>query len=118
MAQTDELSARIGEILSSPEQMRQIQSLASMLGLGNDPQPAQPPEPEPGLDPAMLSTITGAISKMGSMGKDDPSVTLLLALRPLLGETRQHRVDEAAKLLKLAKMLPLLRESGLLNLEL
>jgi len=36
MAQTDELSARIGEILSSPEQMRQIQSLASMLGLGNE----------------------------------------------------------------------------------
>ena len=115
MPPTDELTARIGEILNSPEQMRQIQSLASMLGLGQEAPP--PSEPNTDIDPTSLSVITGALSKMNSIGKDDPGVSLLLALRPLLGERRQQRVDEAAKLLKLARMLPFLQETGILNLD-
>ena len=117
MAQTDDLTARIGEILSSPEQMRQIQSLASMLGLGQEQQPPPPSENDMGIDPAAITAITGALSRMNIAGKEDPGISLLLALRPLLGEKRQHRVDEAAKMLKLARMLPLLQETGILNLE-
>lgn len=116
MAQTDDLTARIGEILSSPEQMQQIRNLASMLGLEQN-QESAPPQTDMGIDPAMLSTITGAISRMNTMEKNDPGISLLLALRPLLGETRQHRVDEAAKMLRLVRMLPLLQETGILNLE-
>ena len=44
-------------------------------------------------------------------------IALLLALRPLLGERRRQRVDEAAKMLKLARMLPLLKDTGILNLD-
>ena len=117
MAQTDDLTARIGEILSSPEQMRQIQSLASMLGLGQEQQSPPPSENDMSIDPAAITAITGALSKMKSLEKDDPGVLLLLALRPLLGEKRQQRVDEAAKMLKLVKMLPVLQEIGILNME-
>ena len=37
------------------------------------------------------------------------------ALRPLLGEARQKKLDEASKILKLLHLLPLLKESGVLQ---
>lgn len=117
MADSDDLTARIGEILNSPEQMQRIQSLASMLGLGQNPQPSPPPSPETGFDPAVLSAITTMLSRMGELNQNDPGIALLQALRPLLGERRRQRVDEAAKMLKLARMLPLLKDTGILNLD-
>ena len=124
MAQNDDLSAKLSEILNSPEQMQQIQSLAAMLGLGQgqaestSPQrPALPADNGLGLDPAMLSALSSAFSQMGKLSKDDHGVALLLALKPLLGEQRRKRVDEAAKMLKLARMLPLLKDTGILSLD-
>ena len=127
MAQGDDLSAKLGEILSSPEQMQQIQNLAAMLGLSPDTAaqgqnhvsapPSSGDKEDGGLDPAMIAAITSAFSKMGSLSREDNGVALLLALKPLLGEQRQKRVDEATKMLKLARMLPLLQDAGILRVD-
>lgn len=118
MADSDDLTAQLGEILKSPEQLQRIQSLASMLGLGqNQEQSPPPPPPDTEFDPATISAVTSALSRIGNIKRDDPGVALLLALRPLLGERRQQRVDEATKMLKIARMLPLLKEAGILNLD-
>lgn len=127
----EDISARIGEILSSPEQMQNLQKLASMLGLGGggaggfSPPPGSPPSgPGPAeasagnlfgaMDPAMVSSLIGLVNRAGKLEKEDKGIALLRALKPLLSEERGRRVDDAARLLVLARMFPLLRESGLL----
>ena len=47
--------------------------------------------------------------------QEDDATRLLAALRPLLGEARRKKLDEASRILKLLHLLPLLRESGILQ---
>ena len=44
--------------------------------------------------------------------QEDDRTRLLQALRPLLTPARQTRVDKAIRLLRLAELLPLLKEAG------
>ena len=66
----------------------------------------------PGLDPALLSTLSRA---MAALREPDKNIQLLRALRPYLEPERQKKVDEAVKILHLMKLAPLLQESGLLS---
>lgn len=52
---------------------------------------------------------------MQAVKQDDPKTTLLKSLKPLLKEERRHKVDEAVRIMKLLSLLPILRESGMLN---
>ncbi len=117
----DDLTDQLNELLSSPQAMEQIQSLASMLVGGGDESPETekgPSKPEPSvldglLDPGMLLKAAPLLSKLSA--KDDPDILLLTSLRPYLREERQKRLDTAQRLLKIGRMLPVLKESGLLN---
>ena len=62
----------------------------------------------------MLSSIASLVSKAGKMEKEDRGVALLRALKPLLSPQRRKRVDDAARLLVLVRVLPLAREAGIL----
>ncbi len=122
----DDLSAAIRDLLQDPQSMAQIQSLAQSLGL-NDTQPAsasaQNPlqallpaaaSPAQNADP-MLSVLMRAAPLLAKANEEDDSTRLLSALRPLLSEARQKKLDDAGRILKLLHLLPLLRESGLLQ---
>lgn len=93
-------------------------SLLGMLGgLGGGREEKPPPPPEqgggaPGLDPALLTTLSRA---MAALREPDRNIQLLRALRPYLEAERQKKVDEAVKILHLMKLAPLLQESGLLS---
>ncbi len=63
-----------------------------------------------GLD---FATMAKAASLLGAAGGSSDNERLLLALKPLLREENQAKVDTAVKLLKLISLLPLLRELGL-----
>lgn len=63
-----------------------------------------------GADAQMISKISGI---MQAMNREDSRCDLIRALKPLLKPERQHRADEAIKLLKIISMLPLLREQNL-----
>ena len=52
---------------------------------------------------------------LASANQEDDATRLLAALRPLLGEARRKKLDEAVRILKLLHLLPLLRESGILQ---
>jgi len=61
------------------------------------------------------------ISKFASLApileqitKRDERTDFLMALKPFLSENRQPKADEAARLLKLINLIPLLRERGIL----
>ena len=99
----DALSAAIRDLLNDPQSAAQIQSLAQSLGLGDTPGTAPATEVKP-EDPLLTAA-----------SKEDDAARLLAALRPFLGEVRQKKLDEAGRLLKLLRLLPLLRESGVLQ---
>ncbi len=123
-----DLSAAIGSILNDPQSMAQLQSVAQSLGLGGNaaPGPAQsayaPPQAaSPGAG-ALANTDTAALGALmrfapllSAAGQEDDAARLLKALRPLLGPERQRRLDEAQKILRMMRLLPLLKESGLLR---
>lgn len=130
----DDLSAAIRDLLQDPQSMAQIQNLAQSLGL-NDAAQAQPSSPPnntgssnalqtllPAItqtqnaqsDP-MISMLMRAAPLLSAANQEDDATRLLAALRPLLGEARQKKLDEASRILKLLHLLPLLRESGLLQ---
>ncbi len=108
----DDLNEKLERLLSDPEGLAKIQAMASALG-GGDTAPAPPPTPEPALPD--LSGISRLMPLLSGVGQDTQDTRLLYALRPYLHGQRAQRLDEAVKLLKLAHLLPLLQEQGILN---
>ncbi len=113
----DDLSARLSEILNDPESMKQVRLMAEgLLGAEEKAEPAATALPliPDGLDidiPKVMSVLSH-LNKTTS----DPKIALLTALKPNLSEDRQKKVDTAIKLLKMIELLPLLKDSGILNL--
>lgn len=124
----DDLSAVIQNLLQDPQSVAQIQNLAQSLGLG-DTAPAASPENAPanilqnllpappvnGNSDPTVSTLLRAAPLLSAVNREDNATRLLSALRPLLSEARQKKLDEAGRILKLLRLLPLLKESGLLQ---
>ena len=63
------------------------------------------------IDPKLLGSIMGALNS----SNDNKSAALISALKPYLSGPRQHKADEAIKLLKLLSLLPVLRDSGIIS---
>lgn len=110
----DDLNEKISRLLSDPEGMAKIQSMAAALGVGGDTPPAPPPAPvaEQGPD---LSALTRLLPLLSSTGQDNEDTRLLAALKPYLHGRRAQRLEESMGLLRLAKLLPLLQEGGILS---
>ena len=109
----DDFAEKISSILSDEESMKQLGDLAAMLGLSPDGSTQQEaPKASENLD---MSAITGLMQKMKGFQPDDDNTRFLLALRPLLGEEKQNKIDRAVKILRLLNLLPLISESGLLG---
>ena len=133
----DDLMNKIQNVLNDEESMKQIKEFADMLtadnggqgeqgGQSEAPQSPQslggvspPAESKPaqatqtgGLDIAKLMKIQ---SIMQSASKPDKNIQLLLALRPLLKEENQAKIDRLIKIFKLFAVYPPLKESGRLG---
>ncbi|MFT3952862.1 MAG: hypothetical protein QM689_13160 [Oscillospiraceae bacterium] len=87
---------------------------------------AEPEKPEPAPDASAggdaepeLDIDFEKIFKMteifGQAKKPDKNTELMLALRPMLKEESQLKVDRVIKLFRLMAMYPLIKESGLLG---
>lgn len=109
----DDLNEKLTRLLSDPEGMAKIQAAMAALGGGDTAPPPVPPPPEPALpDLAGLSRLLPLLS---GAEQDTPDTRLLYALRPYLHGQRAERLEEAVRLLKLAHLLPLLQEQGVLG---
>ena len=67
----------------------------------------------PAIDPQLMSSMLKLAPAFSMMKQEDSSTQLLHALRPFLGESRRKKLDEALRLMQIARMLPYLRNSGL-----
>lgn len=116
----DDLGEKLAEILNDPESMNRVRALAENL-LGSEKVGQTPPKQEQSFpfgtmpDSEQLKNIMGIISGLNA-SSDDNRAGLLLALKPHLSENRRSRVDSAVKILKLIELLPLLRDSGLIDI--
>lgn len=112
-----DLSDKLGDILSDPGMMSQIQGLASMLGEGSPGvHKEEPPKPKDlfsGISPETLSMMTKLSPLLSGFSKEDETTRLLSALRPFLSPERRKKLDEAEKLLKMMRILPLLKDFSL-----
>ena len=95
-----ELEDRLNSILSDPEQMRRISSLAQTLMGGGEPSTAAEKaesKPESGLPGAL-----GSLLEPPRSGGD--KAALLKALKPWLSEKRQRKLAKAMRLAQMARL--------------
>ena len=50
---------------------------------------------------------------LSTIRQEDKNTRLLRALRPMLGQERQRKLDEAEKMLQMLRILPLLKGTGI-----
>ncbi len=135
---------KISDLLSSEDGMNRIKQMAQMFGLGaedGDPDLSSLAEmfsggskqeehypgnqtggnegsPLGGLGDLFKNIDIKTVMKLlnaYSSTKDGENERLLRALKPMLSDKRQGRVDEAINLMKIIAILPLVKESGLLG---
>lgn len=101
----------------APDLSQILSSLSGMLGNSetaqqNNPAPQADSNPFGDFDMTKLAQLS---SVMAQAKKSDKNVDLLLALRPLLKEENQIKIDRLIKIFKLFAIYPALKESGLLG---
>lgn len=119
------LEDKLSGILSDPEAVSKLRSLGAALGLdtsGSNQPPANttkafltPSVSYGGSTDELTSTLMRLAPMLSSMGRDDDITCLLNSLRPFLSEPRRARLDQAGKMLRVMKLLPIIKESGFIN---
>lgn len=113
----DDITGKIGQLLSDPQAMEQIMSLTSLLSPSSEEAPTQPAEPIKPQKPALpsfsddtMKTVMKIMPLLSNIRQDDDTTRLLNALRPFLCEERCKKLDEAEKILQLIKILPVIKQ--------
>ena len=109
----DDLSEKLGAILSDPDAMRDIAALASQLGAEAS---GVHKEPEPKPEDDMTKQLMGLMPMLGSLKQDDDTTRLLEAMRPFLSDERQQKLDKAKRLIRVMKLMPLLKDLPLFDI--
>lgn len=120
----DDIASKITELLGDPEGMKRISDIASSLMSSRSQEKKEEPEPEQQglsfgdmqIDPIQMGNMMKMMQVLKNQNQDDDNTRLLIALKPHLSEERRKKVDKAISLLKIVKLLPLLKENGLMNL--
>ncbi|MCD7945099.1 MAG: hypothetical protein LUF81_00545 [Clostridiales bacterium] len=107
-----EFEEKLNEILSSPQAMEQIMSLASSLSSGQTSEADSNSEAVPspaasellgGLEPAALGKFSSLLSVYRQQG--DEKAQLLEAMRPFLKENSQERLDRAVHITRISRVI-------------
>ncbi len=120
------LEDKLSGILSDPDAVAKLKSLGQALGIdtgtshtSEKPQSAMqgfnlPFMNTSGDNADMMNTMMRLAPLLSDMSKDDETSCLLNALKPFLSAHRRQRLDQAGKMLKVMKLLPLIKGSGIL----
>jgi len=98
-----EIEERLNALLSNPQLMQQIASMAQTMGSNGEQADRQPEKAEapqmPGFDPKMLGFVA---QHFGQIGADNNQKALLQALAPYLSTYRVQKLEKAMQAAKLA----------------
>ena len=108
------LEEKLGAILSDPQMMQKIQSMAQSLNLSSPAEPASsaPSSQEhtaPNIDLAMVQKLSGLA---GQTGIDKNQQTLLSALSPYISQNKVAKLENAMRAAKMAKLASSFMGSG------
>ena len=98
------LEQQLGAVLGNPEMMQKIMAMAQALGTSKpepEPQDTPPPPPMPDIDIGLLKKISG-FAGQSSIDKDQQA--LLKALGPYLTQRRIHKLENAMRAAKMARL--------------
>lgn len=112
----DDLASKLTEFISNSGNLENLKSLSGLF----DAKPA-PKEDEissrehTSQQSDMMQKAMKIIPLLSSTNKEDDSTKFLLALKPLLSESRRKRIDESIKMLHMIRLIPLLKNQELLS---
>lgn len=122
----DDITGKIGQLLSDPQAMEQIMSLKSLLSPDTEQEaPSTKPQPPPqkpqnkqlslpqAFSDDTMKTIMKVMPLLNDIRKEDDTTRLLNALRPFLSSERRAKLDEATKILQIMKILPVIKRLNL-----
>lgn len=118
MADND-ITSKITEVLNNPESMKKFGEFASGFLAQPESSKKSPvfEDSDISINPEQMGSIIKIISALKKSSSDEDNNTkLLTALKPHLSEKRGKKIDKALSLMKIAKLLPVLKESGIMNL--
>ena len=113
-----EIEEKLGQILSNPQMMQQIMSLAQAMNASQPqkqeptppPKPLQPTVPAiPDIDPNLLRSLS-SMTRQG--GIDQNQQALLKALSPYLSQSRVNKLERAMRAAKMAGLASAFLNSG------
>ncbi len=106
MVGTEGFEDKLNQILSDPDSMAKIMSLAQSLGgpsaAPNGPPDPPPKPPPPPPDDAFVKGILRLMQQ--AQHTDKRQEALLCALKPYLAPERQAKIDEALRIAKLSQL--------------
>lgn len=98
----DDLQSALQQLLADPQQLAELASMASALGLHppeGGPPPQPPPKPEKPEEPKQPGN-----QPRPPMPPGDRREKLLMALRPFLKPERQEKLDRALRIAQLTQL--------------
>lgn len=110
-----ELEEKLGQILSNPQMMQQIMSLAQTMGNNGSPkeEPSMKKQEQTAsiqaLDPAMLQKVAGMAA---GTSIDANQKALLRALGPYISRDRVGKLEKAMRAAKMASLASSFLQSG------
>ena len=132
----DNIKDKLAEIMADPQALKQVQSLGKMLELDNSEKvnsqnlgtlenifgnSSDKPEPKnnvplnDGIPTEMMTKIVKIMPLLRQVNQEDDVSRLLQALRPFLSKEKCRKLESAKKILQVMKIIPLLKEGGLID---
>ena len=110
-----EMEEKLGAILSNPQMMQQIMSMAQAMSPPQEAKPEQPPEPAPPAIPdfSVMQKLAGVTRQSGI---DKNQQALLRALSPYISRARSAKLEKAMRAAKMARLASAFLNAGGLEL--
>ena len=118
------LTEKITQILSDPEMISNIKSISGLLGSSEKSQNQENEDESPKTDgeessgfslpPEIIGMVFKLMPILSSLNSEDKYTKFLEALRPLLSDEKQKKLDSCSGILKIMRILPLLKNQGIL----
>ena len=102
-----DMEEKMNAVLSNPQLMQQIMSMAQSLGQSASQDATPPTDTQPPIDLAMVQKLSGLA---GQSNIDQQQKALLQALHPYLSQSRVSKLEKAMRAAKMARL-----ASGFLN---
>ena len=109
-----EMEEKLGAILSNPQMMQQIMSMAQAMSPPPEPQgrPEQPPEPAPPALPDF--SVIQKVAQQSGIDKNQQA--LLRALSPYISRERSAKLEKAMRAAKMARLASAFLNAGGLDM--